>query len=113
MTGPERAPSRAEICVVACAEAWRGDGAILASPMGLIPTLGARLAQATFAPELLVTDGEAGYGSRQVRPNRAKRTFAPATGLPLGSTTRPLTVAKSSSLVLDFAAWFACLAMVG
>jgi acyl CoA:acetate/3-ketoacid CoA transferase beta subunit len=51
--------SLAEVCVVACAEAWRGDGAILASPMGLIPTLGARLAQLTFAPDLLVTDGEA------------------------------------------------------
>jgi acyl CoA:acetate/3-ketoacid CoA transferase beta subunit len=45
--------------VVACAEAWRGDGAILASPMGLIPALGARLAQLTFAPGLLLTDGEA------------------------------------------------------
>jgi acyl CoA:acetate/3-ketoacid CoA transferase beta subunit len=44
---------------VACAEAWRGDGAILASPMGLIPTLGARLAQLTFEPDLLLTDGEA------------------------------------------------------
>ena len=52
-------PSRAEICVAACAEAWRGDGAILASPMGLIPSLGARLARLTFAPDLLVTDGEA------------------------------------------------------
>jgi len=52
-------PSLAEVCVVACAEAWRGDGAILASPMGLIPTLGARLAALTFAPELLLTDGEA------------------------------------------------------
>jgi acyl CoA:acetate/3-ketoacid CoA transferase beta subunit len=52
-------PTRAEVCVVACAEAWRGDGAILASPMGLIPTLGARLARLTFAPELLLTDGEA------------------------------------------------------
>jgi acyl CoA:acetate/3-ketoacid CoA transferase beta subunit len=52
-------PTRAEICVVACAEAWRGDGAILASPMGVIPTLGARLAQLTFEPELLLTDGEA------------------------------------------------------
>ena len=51
--------SLAEICVAACAEAWRGDGAILASPMGLIPSLGARLARLTFAPELLVTDGEA------------------------------------------------------
>ena len=52
-------PTLAELCVVACAEAWRGDGAILASPMGLIPTLGARLARLTFAPDLLVTDGEA------------------------------------------------------
>lgn len=52
-------PTRAEVCVAACAEAWRGDGAILASPMGLIPTLGARLARLTFAPDLLLTDGEA------------------------------------------------------
>ena len=52
-------PTRAEVCVVACAEAWRGDGAILASPMGLIPALGARLARLTFAPDLLLTDGEA------------------------------------------------------
>ena len=51
--------TRAEVCVVACAEAWRGDGAILASPMGLIPSLGARLARLTFEPALLLTDGEA------------------------------------------------------
>jgi acyl CoA:acetate/3-ketoacid CoA transferase beta subunit len=51
--------TRAEVCIVACAEAWRGDGAILASPMGLIPVLGARLARLTFAPDLLLTDGEA------------------------------------------------------
>ncbi len=49
----------AEICIVACAEAWRGDGAIVASPMGVIPALGARLAQLTFEPDLLLTDGEA------------------------------------------------------
>jgi acyl CoA:acetate/3-ketoacid CoA transferase beta subunit len=53
--------SRAEICVLACAEAWRGDGEIAASPMGLIPTAGARLARATFEPDLLLTDGEARY----------------------------------------------------
>jgi len=51
--------TRVEVCVVACAEAWRGDGTTLASPMGLIPTLGARLARLTFAPDLLLTDGEA------------------------------------------------------
>jgi acyl CoA:acetate/3-ketoacid CoA transferase beta subunit len=50
----------AEICIVACAGAWHGDGAILASPIGLVPSLAARLAQLTFAPDLLVTDGEAG-----------------------------------------------------
>jgi acyl CoA:acetate/3-ketoacid CoA transferase beta subunit len=49
----------AELCAVACAEAWRGDGEILASPIGIIPTIGARLAKATFAPDLMMTDGVA------------------------------------------------------
>ncbi|WP_405654495.1 CoA-transferase subunit beta [Streptomyces sp. NBC_00019] len=52
-------PTRAEYCVIACAEAWRDGGEILASPMGLIPSVGARLARLTFAPDLLLTDGEA------------------------------------------------------
>ncbi|MER6383218.1 CoA-transferase [Streptomyces sp. NPDC001250] len=51
--------SRAEYCVIACAEAWRDGGEILASPMGLVPSVGARLARRTFAPDLLLTDGEA------------------------------------------------------
>jgi acyl CoA:acetate/3-ketoacid CoA transferase beta subunit len=51
--------TRAEVCVVACAEAWRGAGELLASPIGLVPQVGARLARATFAPELLLSDGEA------------------------------------------------------
>lgn len=55
------AVTRAEVCAVACAEAWRGDGEILASPMGLLPSLGARLARETFAPALLLSDGEASY----------------------------------------------------
>ncbi|MFG3658954.1 CoA-transferase subunit beta [Streptomyces sp. NPDC047706] len=59
MTPTAPAPTRAEYCVIACAEAWRGAGEILASPMGLIPSLGARLARHTFAPGLLLTDGEA------------------------------------------------------
>jgi acyl CoA:acetate/3-ketoacid CoA transferase beta subunit len=49
----------AEIVAVACAEAFRGDGEILASPIGAIPLLGARLARATFSPELLLSDGGA------------------------------------------------------
>ncbi|MER6118531.1 CoA-transferase [Streptomyces sp. NPDC001743] len=51
--------TRAEYCVVACAEAWRGAGEILASPMGTVPAIGARLARLTFSPGLLLTDGEA------------------------------------------------------
>ena len=52
-------PTRAEYCVIACAEAWRDNGEVLASPMGLIPSFGARLAKRTFSPDLLLTDGEA------------------------------------------------------
>ena len=48
-----------EVCVVACAEAFRGDGEIMASGMGVIPMLGARLARLTFEPDLLLSDGEA------------------------------------------------------
>jgi acyl CoA:acetate/3-ketoacid CoA transferase beta subunit len=49
----------AEICVVACAEAWRGDGEILASPIGNIPMIAVRLAAMTFEPDLVYTDGDA------------------------------------------------------
>ncbi|MFB7539820.1 CoA-transferase subunit beta [Streptomyces zaomyceticus] len=55
----EAVTSRAEYCVIACAEAWRDNGEVLASPMGLIPSFGARLARRTFSPDLLLTDGEA------------------------------------------------------
>ena len=49
--------TRAEICAVAVAEAFRGDGEVLASSFGTIPAVGARLAKATFEPELMMTDG--------------------------------------------------------
>jgi acyl CoA:acetate/3-ketoacid CoA transferase beta subunit len=51
------APTRAEVCAVAVADAFRGDGEILASCFGTIPSIGARLARLTFAPDLLMTDG--------------------------------------------------------
>jgi acyl CoA:acetate/3-ketoacid CoA transferase beta subunit len=51
--------TRADSCVIACAEIYRGDGEILANPtVGSIPFIGARLARATFEPDLLMTDGE-------------------------------------------------------
>jgi acyl CoA:acetate/3-ketoacid CoA transferase beta subunit len=52
-------PTRAEVCVVAVAECFRGDGEILANPIGTIPMIGGRLARATFEPDLCMTDGEA------------------------------------------------------
>ena len=49
--------TRGEICAVACAEAFRGNGEILASCFGTAPAIGARLAKSTFEPDLLMTDG--------------------------------------------------------
>ncbi|MCA1193762.1 MULTISPECIES: CoA-transferase subunit beta [unclassified Saccharopolyspora] len=51
--------TRAEVCAAACADSWHDAGEVLASPFGLIPALGARLARLTTAPDLLLTDGEA------------------------------------------------------
>jgi acyl CoA:acetate/3-ketoacid CoA transferase beta subunit len=49
--------TRADVCALAVAECFRNDGEILVSAMGTTPSLGARLAKATFAPDLLMTDG--------------------------------------------------------
>ena len=51
--------SRAEICAVACAELFRDAGEIMVSPMTTMVSIGARLARLTFAPDILLTDGEA------------------------------------------------------
>ncbi|MGW6441885.1 CoA-transferase subunit beta [Lentzea sp. NPDC055074] len=51
--------TRAEVCVAACADLFLGAGETLASPMGLIPSLGAKLARLTTEPDLLLSDGEA------------------------------------------------------
>ena len=52
-------PTRADVCAVACADLFAADGEILASPMGTMPLIGARLARLSFAPDLLLSDGEA------------------------------------------------------
>lgn len=52
---------RADVVAVACAEAFRGNGEIFGSGMGTMPMLGARLAKATFEPDLMVSDGVAFY----------------------------------------------------
>jgi acyl CoA:acetate/3-ketoacid CoA transferase beta subunit len=52
-------PSRAEVCAAAIADCFAHDGEILANPIGTLPQIGGRLAKATVAPELVMTDGEA------------------------------------------------------
>ena len=64
----------ADVIAVACAEAWRGDGEIFASGMGTMQMLGARLARATFEPDLMVSDGEAFYVSGDLPIGSAQRT---------------------------------------
>ena len=49
-------PTLDEICVVAIAEAFRGDGEVLCNPMGAVPVIAGRLARATFEPDLMLTD---------------------------------------------------------
>ncbi|HKA05447.1 MAG TPA: CoA-transferase [Acidimicrobiales bacterium] len=66
-------PTRADVCVVALAETFRGDGELFASGMGTVPMLGARLAKAAIEPDLLVSDGEA---------------FFVANDLPIGGTDK-------------------------
>ena len=50
--------SLAELMIVAASEAWRDNGEMLASGLGIIPRLGASLAKLTHTPELLMTDSE-------------------------------------------------------
>jgi acyl CoA:acetate/3-ketoacid CoA transferase beta subunit len=52
-------PTRAEVCAAAIADCFADDGEILANPIGTLPVIGGRLAKATVAPELVMTDGEA------------------------------------------------------
>ena len=51
--------TRADVCAAAIADAFKDDGEIFASPMGLLPMLGVRLAKLTSNPDLVISDGEA------------------------------------------------------
>jgi len=54
---------RADVCCVAIAECFRGDGEIVANPIGTIPRIGGLLARASFEPDLVMTDGEAMFSN--------------------------------------------------
>lgn len=60
--------TRAEVCAVAVAECFRGDGEILGNPIGVVPMVGGRLARATFEPHLVMTDGFAAFTPNQLPP---------------------------------------------
>lgn len=51
--------SLAELVICAAAEAWRGEGEVLATGIGPLPRIAAGLAKLTFAPQIMMTDGEA------------------------------------------------------
>ena len=53
------AATLAELCIAACAEAFRGNGEVVATGVGPVPRLAAGLAKLTHTPELMMTDGEA------------------------------------------------------
>lgn len=69
--------TRAEYCVVAVADCFRGDGEIMANPIGTVPMIGGRLARASFSPDLVMTDGEALLvsGPYPVGPTDAAKTI--------------------------------------
>ena len=51
--------SLAELVIAAAAEAWRGSPEVLATGIGPLPRIAAGLAKLTFAPQIMMTDGEA------------------------------------------------------
>ncbi len=49
----------AELCITACAEAFRTNREIIGTGIGPVPRLGVSLAKLTHSPGLMMTDGEA------------------------------------------------------
>lgn len=57
-TGSTTGIERADVCAAAIADAFAEDGESFASPMGMLPTLGVRLAKLTSNPDLVISDGQ-------------------------------------------------------
>lgn len=53
------APTRADVCAIACADLFRDAGEIMVSPMTTVVSIGARVARLSFSPDIVLTDGEA------------------------------------------------------
>jgi len=78
------------VVAVAIADCWAEDGEIFASPMGLLPTLGARLCKLTTNADLVISDGE---------------SLFLASPPPLGSGTGPIEGWIPFRKVFDVVAW--------
>jgi len=68
--------SLAELMICAASEAWREDGEVLATGIGVIPRLAASLAMLTSNPQLLMTDSEA-YMVAEPVPLGARKGYEP------------------------------------
>ena len=66
--------TRAETCVIACAEIFSGAGEIMASPMATTPLIGARLARLTTEP-----GGEAGPAGDRHRDTNIRKDLRAST----------------------------------
>lgn len=69
----------AELCIVAAAEAFRDDGEVLATGIGVVPRLAASLAMKTFNRDLMMTDSEAFLLSEPNPLGARGEGFVPAT----------------------------------
>ncbi len=56
---PATSYSLAELMICAAAQAWRDDGEVLATGIGVIPRLAASLSMLDNNPQLMMTDSEA------------------------------------------------------
>lgn len=75
MSTPATNYSLAELMVVAAAEAFRHDGEVLATGIGVLPRLAASLAMKSFNPDLMMTDSEA-YMLSEPNPISGRKSHA-------------------------------------
>jgi glutaconate CoA-transferase subunit B len=68
--------SLAELCILACADAFRTEREIVASGIGPVPRIGAGLAKLIHSPGLMMTDGEA-YLVEEPVPLGPRGDYAP------------------------------------
>jgi len=66
-----------ELLICAASEAWRGDGEVLATGIGLLPRLAASLSMLTSNPDLMMTDSEAFMLSRPNPVGARDASFRP------------------------------------